>query len=164
MENREKIEIPEGALIIKQSHWSWGLHTIPWSVLAILSIYIDQITFIGLPLILAGIVILPRYITYKAISYIVTETSLIIKRGPQSEEHLYDEFTDMKISYGIFGQTLGYCTLQLLKQDSSLITFGYVPNNSYLIVKCNERITISSIDEKLEDGESTNEPEDGSIS
>jgi len=148
MTNKENFEIPENAVVIKQSQWSWGLHTAPWAVLAILSVYIDQITFIGLPLILAGIVILPRYISYRAISYIVTDSGLIIKRGPQIEEHVYEEFTNMKISPGIFGQTLGYCSIQLLKQDSSIVSFGYVPNNSYLLAKCKENINSINIPEE----------------
>jgi len=132
-EGTQDLELPGDAVVVRQSQWSWLLFTAPWGVLALISVYIDSITFVGLPAILAVIVILPRYITYRSTAYILAPGILVIRRGKQRNEVPISEITGINVNPGTFGRSLGYAGVRLGLRDGRVVVLQYVPQTSPLI-------------------------------
>jgi hypothetical protein len=131
-----QVEIPDNALKIQQSSWAWLWPAFPWVVLALVSMVIDIITFGLLPMLLATIWVLPRYIGWRRTSYILTHDHIIVIQGALGKNRRFDipvdQIESMETQPGFFGRSLGYFALVMAIKDKGLINLPYTPERSYL--------------------------------
>jgi uncharacterized membrane protein YdbT with pleckstrin-like domain len=127
-------EIPATGTVTRQSQWAWIWPCVPWIVLFGLSILFDFLTFGTLPIILAAIVIVPRYMAFLRTSYILTESQLVVQQGSIAGKKTFNvDYTDIKnfaIEYGMFGRSLGYTTIKVYLTDERMVLLNYVPATS----------------------------------
>ena len=131
------INIPEDAVIIKQSIWAWLLISMPWILFFLISLAVDFLSFGILPMILAAAMIVPRYISSKKTSYILIENYIIVDQGRGRIEIAINDIEFVTLKYGMFGRTLGYTnfllTLKIAPQHGvvddlqSILPLAYVP-------------------------------------
>ncbi|MFC1935773.1 PH domain-containing protein [Chloroflexota bacterium] len=123
----------------------------PWAILASVSFFIDQITFIGLPLILAVVFILPRYVSWRKTAYILTDEYLVVVQGAFTKSQRFDlpisQISDIQVRPGFFGRSLGYASVLLTIKDRGVIGLSYTPERSALVEHIQARIDISSLPE-----------------
>ncbi len=144
----ELIEIPADAIIVRQSNWAWVWFTVPWVILATVSLFIDQITFVGIPLILAVFIILPRYLSWRKTAYILTNQYLVVVQGAFVGSQRFDlpisQIGGIQVQPGFFGRSLGYASVLLTIKDRRVIGLSYVPERSALVEHIEVRIDTSS--------------------
>lgn len=130
----EAVGLPEDAVVVRQSHWAWLWAAVPWVIFFGLSVNFDFITFGLFPMVLAAIVIVPRYLGFRNTSYILTESHLIIMQGTIMGSHRIDVALDLLkevlVQSGMFGRSLGYTGLSLQLKDERVAYLRYVPVNS----------------------------------
>jgi hypothetical protein len=105
----------------------------PWGVLALVSTAFDAISFGLFPAILAAIVVVPRYITYRSTSYILAPGVVAVQRGNQRSDIPISEVAGLRVDPGIFGRSLGYAAVRLDLRDGRNATLSYVPQRSPLV-------------------------------
>ena len=116
----EHIEIPDDAVIIKQSIWAWLLMAIPWVLFFLISLMIDFLSFGILPIILSVAMIFPRYLSSSKTSYILVDGYIIVAQGAGKRIDIpINDIDFITIKYGMFGKTLGYATFLLNLKVSS---------------------------------------------
>ena len=146
--SNEFIEIPEDAIIVRQSSWAWIWAAAPWMILAAFSVFIDQITFIGLPLILAAAFVLPRYVSWRKSAYVLTNEYLVVVKGGFGRSQRFDipisQITGIQLRPGFFGRSLGYVSVLLTIKDRGVIGLSYTPERSALVEHIQARVDISS--------------------
>ena len=133
----EHIEIPDDAVIIKQSIWAWLLMAIPWVLFFLISIVVDFLSFGILPIILSVAMIFPRYLSSTKTSYILVEGYIIVDQGGGKRIDIpINDIAFITIKHGMFGKTLGYATFLLNLKISSptngddtqtLLPIPYIP-------------------------------------
>ena len=107
-DNINYIEIPDDAVIIKQSIWSWLLMSVPWILFFLISLIVDFLTFGILPIILAAAMIVPRYISSNKTSYILVDNYIIVDQGAGRRIDIpISDIDFVTLKYGMFGRTLG---------------------------------------------------------
>jgi len=131
------IEIPQGATVVQQSSWAWLWSVVPWAGFATVSVFIDQITFIGLPLIFAAILIVPKYVRWRKTAFILTNQYLIIIQGSFGKAQRLDlpvsQINETQTKPGFFGKSLGYTSMLLSTKDYGVVHLQYIPEGSNLI-------------------------------
>jgi len=146
--SNEFIEIPDDATIVRQSSWAWIWPVAPWVILAAFSVFIDQITFIGLPLILAVAFVLPRYVSWRKTAYILTDEYLIVVKGAFGRSQRFDipisQISGVQVRPGFFGRSLGYASVLLTIKDQGVAGLSYTPERSALVEHIQARIDTSS--------------------
>jgi uncharacterized membrane protein YdbT with pleckstrin-like domain len=138
------IEIPEDAIVVRPSHWSWLWWAVPWVVFALAGISLDAISFGILPMALAMIVIVPRYLGWRTTSYTLTEEYVIIQQGRQRFNLAISQIREVQVRPGPFGRTLGYALINLVMKDGRGAMLQHVPQSSSLIQHVEERMTNDS--------------------
>lgn len=131
------IEIPQGAIVVQQSSWAWLWSMVPWAGFATVSVFIDQITFIGLPLIFAAILIVPKYVRWRRTAFILTSQHLVIIQGSFGKAQRLDlpvsQIDAIQTKPGFFGRSLGYMSILLSTKDYGVVHLPYIPEGSNLI-------------------------------
>ena len=129
--------IPEDAIIVLQSQWSYMLHTIPWLGFLGLSFTFDFLTFGLFPAVLAICVIGSRYLAFRRTAYILTEKHLVILQGSLMGQNRIDvPFTNLiniLVQPGMLGRLLGYTGVGLQLVDQRVTLLHYVPIASPLM-------------------------------
>ena len=127
-------ETPATGTVIRQSQWAWIWPCVPWIVLFGLSILFDFLSFGALPIILATIVIVPRYMGYLRTAYTLTESQLVVQQGSIAGKKTFNvNYSDIKhlgIEYGMFGRSLGYTTIKVYLNEERMVLLNYVPASS----------------------------------
>ena len=140
--------IPEDAIIVLQSQWSYMLHTVPWLVLLGGSFTFDFLTFGILPAVLAICVIGYRYLVFRRTAYILTEKHLVIFQGSLMGQNRIDvPFADLNnilVQPGMFGRILGYTGVGLQLVDQQVALLHYVPIASPLLEHLRARMNPDS--------------------
>ena len=135
-QDRPVADIPDDAVVVRQSQWSWMLFVVPWAILALVSTQFDAVTFGILPIALAAVVVVPRYVSYRGTAYILTEQYVIIQLGQIGGKRRFDlpiaQVSGLRAVPGYFGRTLGYTGVQLALQDGGRAVLQYVPSGSPL--------------------------------
>ena len=137
----EYIEIPDDAVIIKQSIWAWLLMAIPWILFFLISLIIDFLSFGILPIILSVAMVFPRYLSSSKTSYILVDGYIIVNQGAGKRIDIpINDIDFITIKYGMFGKTLGYATFLLNLKVSSpnimdeiqtILPIPYIPQVHY---------------------------------
>lgn len=141
-DNINYIEIPDDAVIIKQSIWSWLLMSVPWILFFLISLIVDFLTFGILPIILAAAMIVPRYISSNKTSYILVDNYIIVDQGAGRRIDIpISDIDFVTLKYGMFGRTLGYATFLLnlkvstqkdiVDEINSILPIQYVPQTKF---------------------------------
>jgi len=147
-------EIPNDAIIVRPSMWAWLWAVVPWAVLAIVSLYVDQITFVGLPLLFAAIIIIPRYISYRGMTFTLLEDYVVVKRGRQRYDLPINQINQIESRPGMFGQSLGYTFVYLVLIDGKTAVLQHVPASSPIVAHINKRLNQTGpVDEEALDQE-----------
>jgi len=132
-----RAEIPSDAIVAQQAAWAWMWSAVPWIVFFVVSMFIDFFSFGIFPLVLALIVIVPRYLSYRRTSYVLTDEHLVIQEGTLMGQHRIDllitDLGNLDLHPGMFGSTLGYTGVNLQLKDGRRAVLRYVPANSPLI-------------------------------
>jgi len=126
-------EIPEDATIVRQIQWAWLWSSAPW-IIALAALGPFGFGLIPDPFIaslIALVILAPRYFQYRRTEYIITDDSLIFRRGgiigSQSYVFPLSRLKDIKSRYGMFGRTLGYQTVDIMIENGNLVSLNYVP-------------------------------------
>ena len=144
--NDGSIEIPDDAIVIRPSHWSWLWWAVPWIIFAFAGVSLDAISFGILPMVLALIVIVPRYLGWRTTSYTLTEEYVIIRQGRQRFNLSMTQIKEVQVRPGPFGRTLGYALIYLILKDNRGVMLQHVPQSSPLIQHIEARMTNDSTD------------------
>ena len=127
-------EIPEDAVIVKQSYWAWLWYVVPWAGLIGASFYFDQLTFGAMPLVIGLLFVVPQFMRWRGTAYILTNEQIIVKRG---SSRLYDlpfsEIGEVRSNPGFFGASLGYTSVYLVLKDGRSAFLPHVPVSSPLM-------------------------------
>ena len=103
----------------------------PWIVLFGIATAFDLFTFGVLPMVLATIVIIPSYMSFRKTAYILTDTHVIIQQGTmfgsQQVEVEIANLSDLLELPGMFGRSLGYTGIHLVLKDGRIAALRYVP-------------------------------------
>ena len=129
--------IPEDAIIVLQSQWSYMLHAVPWLGFLGLSFTFDFLTFGIFPAVIAICVIGSRYLAFRRTAYILTEKHLVILHGSLMGQNRIDvPFVNLIIILvqpGMLGGLLGYTGVGLQLVDQRVTLLHYVPITSPLM-------------------------------
>ena len=124
-------EIPGDAIVVLQSNWAWMWSAAPWVVLFGVATVFDLFTFGLLPMVLAAIVIIPSYMSFRKTAYILTDTHVIIQQGTlfgsQQVEVAIANLGEVLEVPGMFGRSLGYTGIHLVLKDGRVALLRYVP-------------------------------------
>ena len=147
-EGNHSEETSINGVVVRQSQWAWIWPCVPWIVLFGLSIVFDFLTFGMLPIILAAIVIVPRYMGFLRTAYILTVTQLVVQQGSIAGKRTFNiDYSDIKnhsVEYGMFGRSLGYTTIKIYLKEERMVVLSYVPVTSPIV----ERIQQNQQDEQ----------------
>ena len=136
-EDAPPVDIPDDAVVVRQSNWAWIWATVPWVGLFGVAIAFDFFTFGILPMVFATIVIVPRYLSFRRTAYILTERHVIIQQGSLMGQHRIDlliaDLNDVVVHPGTFGRFLGYTGVNLRLKDGRMASLRYVPFASPLV-------------------------------
>ena len=104
--------IPEDAIIVLQSRWSYMLHTVPWLGFFGISFAFDFLTFGMFPAVMAICIIGYRYLVFRRTAYILTEKHLVIFQGSLMGQNRIDvpfaNLINILVQPGMLGGLLGY--------------------------------------------------------
>ena len=154
--NNELIEIPANAIIIRQSSWAWIWSAVPWGIFLSLSFFIDLITFSILPLVLAAVFFVPRYMSWRKTAYILTNEYIVIIQGAFGRGRRLDipisQISGIQVQPGFFGTSLGYVSVLLTIKDQGVANLQYTPARSVLVEHIQARIDTSSQPESESEG------------
>lgn len=143
-QDKYPLNYPSDAITVKQSGWAWLWAAMPWAVFVAVALSFDFLSFGILPLFLATMVILPRYLGYRKTAYILTNDNLIIHQGSMMGKYRYDlpmsEIGSLAVQPGPFGTALGYAAVHLELKDGQVAILRYVPLDSPLIGYVRTRI------------------------
>ena len=136
-EGNHSEELSTNGVVVRQSQWAWIWPCVPWIVLFGLSIVFDFLTFGMLPIILAAIVIVPRYMGFLRTAYILTATQLVVQQGSIAGKRTfnvdYSDITNHSVEYGMFGRSLGYTTVKIYLKEERMVVLSYVPTTSPIV-------------------------------
>ena len=132
-EDTQPLGLPQDATVVRQSQWSWMLFVVPWGVLALVATAFDAVSFGLFPAVLAAIVVVPRYLTYRATAYILAPGLVSVQRGNQRSDLPISEVAGMRVDPGVFGRSLGYATVHLDLRDGRHAALSYVPQRAPLV-------------------------------
>ena len=129
--------IPEDAIIVLQSQWSYMLHTIPWLAFFGVSFIFDFLTLGILPTMIAISVIVSRYLSFRRTAYILTDKHIVIFQGSLIGRKRIDvpfvDLNEVQVQPGIFGRSLGCTSVMLQLVEQQVVLLHYVPIASPLL-------------------------------
>ena len=144
--------IPEDAIIVLQSQWSYMLHTVPWLGFLGLSFTFDFLTFGSFPAVIAICVIGSRYLAFRRTAYILTEKHLVILQGSLMGQNRIDvpfvNLINILVQPGMLGALLGYTGVGLQLVDQRVTLLHYVPITSPLMEHLRARMNPDSLHEE----------------
>ena len=123
-------ELPENSIVITQVNWAWLWASTPWLiVLAILSTLGIEPLFGSL---IALIIIVPRFLSWKRTAYIITDDDLIYQRGGFTGSRSFtiplSRIADVRSRDGMFGRGLGYQAVDIMLDNRGVTSLTYVPS------------------------------------
>ncbi len=142
------LEIPDNAIFVRPSSWAWGWFALPFAILGVVSVFFDGLTRGVIPIILAVIVILPRFLRWRSTVYILTDDYVMIRLGAarnQRVDLLISQISDIQENPGVFGRTLGYAAVHLKTKDERVAVLPHVPYRSPLVEHIRSRMDTSAL-------------------
>ena len=139
-------EIPEEAIWVRQVQYAWLWSSMPWLVILAVLYYTD-ILIEGIPIlgaIVSVVIMVPRYLSWRRTAYVITEEDFIYIRGTITGTQKYhipiSDLDNVSVRYGFFGKSLGYMTIDLTLQNSTVASLKYVPIRSEFPEQMQSRI------------------------
>lgn len=153
-ERDQPVEIPEDATVVRPSSWAWGMWVVPMVVFVVVSVSFDFISFGLLPLIMAMVLVVPRYFGWRGTQYILTDEHVVVRRGSgrggQSFDLAFSLVGEVAVRPGMFGRGLGYAAVHLRLKDGRVAALDHVPLDSGLIEHVRARIDSTPLPEEDE--------------
>jgi len=142
----KKVEIPEGAIEIREVQYSWLWRPI-WGIVALLAAF--SFAIIPDPISLSFLIILillPYYFYSRRTRYHLTEESLFYQPGYvwKSAGPFELPFARIKqtgVAYGLFGRALGYQHVKLGFDNGATAVLKFIPMEFDVLKYLNERIS-----------------------
>ena len=155
-DSNELIEIPANAIIVRQSIWAVIWSAVPWVIFLSLSLFTDLLTFGIVPLVIAAVFFVPRYMSWRKTAYILTDEYIVLiigafRRG-QRLDILISQISGIQVRPGFFGASLGYVSVLLTIKDQGVVNLSYTPALSVLVEHIQARIDTSSPPESESEG------------
>jgi len=124
--------IPEHAIIFRQSHLSWLMPSAIWIIgLVIVDLQIGLLG--GLGILLAPLIAAPRYLRWRQTVYHLSEDSLYLTMAGLpiiQKSKIYrvkfDTMMEMGVRHGFFGRTLGYGEVNIIFDDKRVARLSYI--------------------------------------
>lgn len=153
-EEKSDSEIPDGAVVFRQSHWSWMMNSLIWfGIIAIVASF-DFISMGIFPIFMALVVVIPRIITWRNTRYMCTEDHLLISVGgiPGLQRKIMAELpireiSTFRIRHGFFGRTLGYGEVTFWRGDGQNVRLSYVSEYTTLVNYIDARTDLSPFED-----------------
>ncbi len=150
--------IPDDATVVRQIQYAWLWSSAPWLAALGALFFFGLIPDPFVSSLIALIILVPRYIGHRRTAYIITEDSLVYRRGglmgSQSYSIPIERLRDIKDRYGMFGRTLGYETVDIMLDNGTLASLSYVP----LVDKVSQRLRELMDASASGEGRPTDEP------
>ena len=131
-------EIEDGQIIaeVRQVKSAWIWSSGPWLIVILaIMLFMEPITEI-IAIMMAVVVIVPRFFLWKRSSYILTENVLIYNRGGMIRTGTYriplSRITEVSENYGRFGRTLGYKSVVIKLANGVSASLAYISPESDL--------------------------------
>ena len=159
----EAYDIPEDATVVTEVPFAWLWSSTPWLGVMALLIYVGFLEEIS-ALVVAVIIMVPRYVGHRKTSYTLTDDRLIYERGgviaTQKYPILITRMQDVRVRHGFFGRTLGYQTVDIMLDNGSVATLSYIPALEDVAGRLKEMMEEAGIS-PIEDQESDTPPDEG---
>ena len=136
---------PGDSIIVRQSPWAWMWAAAPWLVLFGVSLVFDFLTFGIVPMVLATVIIIPRYIGFTKTVYILSEGQILVRQGSiignRESTVAFGDIGEVVQRSGMFGSSLGYKGVTLVFKEGGGVHLQYVPDSSKLIEFIQSRLS-----------------------
>lgn len=131
-------DIEEGQVIaeVRQVKSAWIISSGPWLfVILAIMLYMEPITEV-IAIMMAVVVVVPRFFLWLRTSYVLTENVLIYNRGGMIKTGTYkiplSTITTVSENYGRFGRTLGYKSVVIKLANGASASLAYISPESDL--------------------------------
>ena len=131
-------EIEDGRMIaeVRQVKSAWLLSSGPWLIVILaIMLFMEPITEI-IAIMMAVVVVVPRFFLWLRSSYVLTENVLIYNRGGMIRTGTYriplSRITEVSENYGRFGRTLGYKSVVVKLANGVSASLAYISPESDL--------------------------------
>lgn len=138
----DESDIPNHALLFKQSHWAWLMSSIIWVGILMIVISITGGSGLGeaflfpfaleslMTLIIAG----PRYLRWKQTAYYLSDDMIYMTLGGftflQKKKRIigiyFDSIATLELKHGVFGKSLGYGEIMVILKDKRAAKIQYL--------------------------------------
>ena len=151
-------EIEEGEVIteVRQVKSAWVWSSGPWLIVIFaIALFMEPITEV-IAIMMAVVVVVPRFFLWLRSSYVLTENVLIYNRGGMIRTGTYkiplSRITEVTENYGRFGRTLGYKSVVIKLANGVSASLAYISPESDL------QQQIAALTENNPDIDSDNQP------
>lgn len=151
-------EIEEGEVIteVRQVKSAWVWSSGPWLIVIFaIAMFMEPITEV-IAIMMAVVVVVPRFFLWLRSSYVLTENVLIYNRGGMIRTGTYkiplSRITEVTENYGRFGRTLGYKSVVIKLANGVSASLAYISPESDL------QQQIAALTENNPDIDSDNQP------
>ena len=131
-------EIEDGDVIteVRQVKSAWVWSASPWLIVILaIALFMEPITEV-IAIMMAVVVIVPRFFLWLRSSYVLTENVLIYNRGGMIRTGTYkiplSRITEVSENYGRFGRTLGYKSVVIKLANGVNASLAYIAPESDL--------------------------------
>ena len=123
-------DAPEGGTVIKPIAFAWIWSSVPWlavmSMLYAVGFIPEEITLV----VLAVVIMVPRYVGHRRTLYVLARDELIYQRGgifaTKRVPIPISSIKDVRVRHGFLGRTLGYQTVDVLLENGAIANMAYI--------------------------------------
>ncbi len=129
-------EIEEGEVIteVKQVKSAWVWSSGPWLIVIFAIVLFMEAIIPTIGIMMAVVVVVPRFFLWLRSSYVLTENILIYNRGGMIRTGTYkiplSRITEVTENYGRFGRTLGYKSVVIKLENGVSASLAYIAPDS----------------------------------
>ena len=150
-------EIEDGAVIteVRQIKSAWVWSSGPWLIVILaIALFMEPITEV-IAIMMAVVVVVPRFFLWLRSSYVLTENVLIYNRGGMIRTGTYriplSRITEVSENYGRFGRTLGYKSVVIRLVNGVSASLAYIEPDSDFHEQIASLIENNPVDIDLDD-------------
>ena len=150
-------EIEDGEVIteVRQVKSAWVWSSGPWLIVILaIALFMEPITEV-IEIMMAVVVVVPRFFLWLRSSYVLTENVLIYNRGGMIRTGTYriplSRITEVSENYGRFGRTLGYKSVVIRLVNGVSASLAYIEPDSDFHEQIASLIENNPVDIDLDD-------------
>ena len=150
-------EIEDGEVIteVRQIKSAWVWSSGPWLIVILaIALFMEPITEV-IAIMMAVVVVVPRFFLWLRSSYVLTENVLIYNRGGMIRTGTYriplERITEVSENYGRFGRTLGYKSVVIRLVNGVSASLAYIEPDSDFHEQIASLIENNPVDIDLDD-------------